>query len=160
MGVKLQESREIVEILRYSGIVYIASRSLNARHLRSEIRPEIECTPHLSTHVTQWRPRCAHWPSSPVSFHTLMEDPPTIVKGKSEPSSAVNPEVSSAATLTFAQALQTIDQPDVRKTLAMIQQPRSTDSAELGQYIRSCSAWRCTDYTYAHRVGEGSCYRP
>ncbi|KAK7684441.1 hypothetical protein QCA50_012388 [Cerrena zonata] len=42
-----------------------------------------------------------------------MEEPPAIVKGKSEPSSAVNTEVSSAATLTFAQALQTIEQPDV-----------------------------------------------
>ena len=43
-----------------------------------------------------------------------MEEPPVIVKGKSEPSSAVNTESSSAATLTFAQALQTIEQPDVR----------------------------------------------
>ncbi|CAL1698532.1 unnamed protein product [Somion occarium] len=43
-----------------------------------------------------------------------MDEPPTIVKGKSEPSSsAVNPEQASAANLTFAQALETIEEPDV-----------------------------------------------
>ena len=68
-----------------------------------------------------------------------MEEPPVIVKGKSERSSAVNTESSSAATLTFAQALQTIEQPDVRNCQAGMF--GLTDSTGAGQYIRSGSTW-------------------